>query len=948
MLGLPLSFMAPIVLAGLVALPALWWLLRVTPPRPQRIAFPPLKLMADLLPKRETPARTPWWLLALRMLIAAMVILAVAGPVFNPQGGEESATREPLVLLVDNGAASARDWAGRVQLAESLIAGAGRDGRAIAFAGLAEPAASIALGTPAEAEDRLRALPLRPHMPDRSAHLADLQSLLAVAPGSDVAWISDGVRLEADDAFSRRLTELARNGRVTVHAANAPTMLFLTDVENLANSLNVRVVRAQPGAPSTVNLRASDQRGIVLGETTTLLPASATETTASFALPIEVRNAVTRIEIVGERSAGAVLLVDDSAKRRRVGLVTGVTADVAQPLLSPTYYLSRALGPFADIREPRPGISDPIGQLLDQNLSVLMLADVGGIDKDTTARITAFMERGGVLVRFAGPRLAAASDDLTPVRLRRGGRSLGGALSWDAPKTLAPFNREGPFAELSTREEVTVTRQILAEPDGELSRKVWASLVDGTPIVTAERRGAGLVVLFHVTADTTWSSLPLSGLFVDMLKRIVALAGAAAADVGQTGEARVETVSPVTVLDGQGAFRSPPATARPVPRTYADRAVHAHPPGFYGPRNATLAINTLKTGDRPAAIDFAASGITTRAIEAPQARDLRPPLLVLALLLLAADTLATLWLGGRLKAMTRARAVAASLLLAVLASGVAGFHAGPAKAQTAPQAQAAPPEAAQGNAGPVPREQVAAAATTRLAFVLTGDRRVDDTSKAGLEGLTLALSTRTALEPGEPVGVDPSRDELGLFPILYWPIVAGRPLPGAETMRRLDAFMKGGGFVIFDTRDADAQRTGRATPEGDHLKQMLSIVDVPELEPVPRDHVLTKTFYLIDGFPGRYDRGQTWVEVLPPPGPDGRGPARAADGVSPIVITSNDLAAAWATDRRGGPLFPLQGSSPRQREMSLRGGINLVMYALTGNYKADQVHVPALLERLGQ
>jgi hypothetical protein len=956
MLGLPLSFMAPIVLAGLVALPALWWLLRVTPPRPQRIAFPPLKLMADLLPKRETPARTPWWLLALRMLIAALVILAVAGPVFNPQGGQESAGREPLVLLVDNGAASARDWAGRVQLAESLIASAGRDGRAVALAGLAEPASSMALGTPAEAEDRLRAMALRPHMPDRNAHLADLQSLLAVAPGSDVAWISDGVRLEADDAFSRRLTELARNGRVTVHAASAPTMLFLTDVENLANSLNVRVVRAQPGAPSTVNLRASDQRGIVLGETTMLLPASATEITASFALPIEVRNAVTRIEIVGERSAGAVLLVDDSAKRRRVGLVTGVTADVAQPLLSPTYYLSRALGPFADIREPRPGISDPIGQLLDQNLSVLMLADVGGIDKDTTARITAFMERGGVLVRFAGPRLAAASDDLTPVRLRRGGRSLGGALSWDAPKTLAPFNREGPFAELSTREEVSVTRQILAEPDGELSRKVWASLVDGTPIVTAERRGAGLVVLFHVTADTTWSSLPLSGLFVDMLKRIVALAGAAATDIGQTGEARVETVSPVTVLDGQGAFRSPPATARPVPRTYVDRAVHAHPPGFYGPRNATLAINTLKTGDRPAAIDFAASGITTRAIEAPQARDLRPPLLVLALLLLAADTLATLWLGGRLKAMTRARAVAASLLLAVLASGAAGLHAGPAKAQaqTPPQAQApaqpqaAPPGAAQGNAVPVPREQVAAAATTRLAFVLTGDRRVDDTSKAGLEGLTLALSTRTALEPGEPVGVDPSRDELGLFPILYWPIVAGRPLPGAETMRRLDAFMKGGGFVIFDTRDADAQRSGRATPEGDHLKQMLSIVDVPELEPVPRDHVLTKTFYLIDGFPGRYDRGQTWVEVLPPPGPDGRGPARAADGVSPIVITSNDLAAAWATDRRGGPLFPLQGSSPRLREMSLRGGINLVMYALTGNYKADQVHVPALLERLGQ
>jgi hypothetical protein len=184
--------------------------------------------------------------------------------------------------------------------------------------------------------------------------------------------------------------------------------------------------------------------------------------------------------------------------------------------------------------------------------------------------------------------------------------------------------------------------------------------------------------------------------------------------------------------------------------------------------------------------------------------------------------------------------------------------------------------------------------------------------------------------------------------VLYWPIVAGRALPGADTMRRIDAFMKGGGFIIFDTRDSDAQRPGRSTPESDYLRQMLATVDVPELEPVPRDHVLTKTFYLIDGFPGRYDRGQTWVEALPPPGPDGRMPARASDGVSPLIITSNDLAAAWAVDRRGGPLFPLQGSSPRQRELALRGGVNLVMYALTGNYKADQVHVPALLERLGQ
>lgn len=246
-------------------------------------------------------------------------------------------------------------------------------------------------------------------------------------------------------------------------------------------------------------------------------------------------------------------------------------------------------------------------------------------------------------------------------------------------------------------------------------------------------------------------------------------------------------------------------------------------------------------------------------------------------------------------------------------------------------------------------QMVDAAKATRLAYVLTGDRGVDETSRAGLTGLTQALAARTALEPGEPVGLDPARDELALFPLVYWPVVAGRPTPAPETLRKLDAFMKGGGMVIFDTRDAlTARPGGTPTPEAQALRQMLATLDVPELEPLPRDHVLTKTFYMLDSFPGRHGNGQFWLETLPPVAEDGRRPARSGDSVSPLIITSNDLAAAWAVGRRGEALYPLSGSDPRQREMALRGGVNIVMYALTGNYKADQVHVPALLERLGQ
>lgn len=220
-----------------------------------------------------------------------------------------------------------------------------------------------------------------------------------------------------------------------------------------------------------------------------------------------------------------------------------------------------------------------------------------------------------------------------------------------------------------------------------------------------------------------------------------------------------------------------------------------------------------------------------------------------------------------------------------------------------------------------------------------------------MAGLSQELSYRTSFEPGDPVGVDPATDELAFYPLIYWPVVAERPMPSGTALRKIDAFMKSGGTMIFDTRDAwlqNAASDASPTAETLRLRQILAGLDIPGLEPVPPDHVLTKTFFLMDHFPGRYATGETWVEALPPV-PEGEPrPARGGDNVSPIIITSNDLAAAWASDDFGNPLLPTVGSDPDQHEMAARGGMNMVMYVLTGSYKADQVHVPALLDRLGQ
>jgi hypothetical protein len=713
----------------------------------------------------------------------------------------------------------------------------------------------------------------------------------------------------------------------------------LVAAENTAAALSVKVLRSA-GGPSEVGIvRALDLKGLPLGETTFSLKESETETDAELTLPVEIRNDIARLEISAERSAGAVALLDKRWRRRNIGIVTGATIDSAQPLLASTYYLTRALGPFADVRLAERGSpAQAVSQFIEQRLPMMILADVGNVAESKQA-LTRWLEDGGVLVRFAGPRLAASDDDLVPVKLRRGGRILGGALSWEQPQQLAAFPRESPFFGMPVPTDVTVSRQVLAEPDSTLTDRTWAALADGTPLVTAQRRGKGLIVLFHVTADTRWSDLPLSGAFVDMLKRIVSLAGSMAtadpnAPGGAQGGAR-EFVPPTRILDGFGVFGPPPPYARPVPVGYTGRATADHPPGFYGPPEGLLAVNTLAPADRLAPLDVSALNARREAYRMSEPQDLRGPVMLAALLLLALDALVVFWLAGGFRQMMRRprRAATAAILAGVL--GAAFYPASPARAQNDDAA-------------------MKAALQTRLAFIQSGDAEVDRIVKAGLQGLTLFLAQRTALEAGDPVGLNPATDDLSFYPLIYWPIVPGAARPSREALELVDAYMKKGGTVLFDTRDALEAAPGpggaNRSPGMLALRAILSALDIPELEPVPKDHVLTKTFYLLKDFPGRFATGQLWVEATQVDNEDQPAdrPARAGDGVSSIIITSNDLAGAWAVRPDGQAMLPIVAGEPRQREFAFRAGVNIVMYTLTGNYKADQVHIPALLERLGQ
>jgi hypothetical protein len=944
--GIPLAFAQPLVLLGFIALPLLWWLLRLVPPRPRRIDFPPARLLFEIAPKEETPSHTPWWLILLRLTLAALIIVAAAGPLWNPPLAASN-PGAPLLMMIDDGWAAANTWDERIRTADELAGRAEADRRGVALVPLSDTGRDISLQTAAAARVQIMQLKPKPYSVDRSEALPAIERFLGRSPNVEVAWLSDGIDLGNGAAFVESLKPLLGSHPITIVAGGIAAPKALAAADNAAGAMTVKVLRADAGVPLNGSVTAIDLKGLPLGEAPFAFKAGEREAEASIGLPVDIRNDVARLEIAGERSAGAVQLLDKRWRRRTVGIVSGSAADRSQPLIGASYYLSRALNPFADVRLAEgTAPAQAVTQFLDQKMPMLILADVGNVT-EAMDRLNKWIDNGGVLVRFAGPHLAGGDDALVPVKLRRGGRILGGSLSWEKPQQLAAFSRDSPFNGMTVPNDVTVTRQVLAEPDSQLTDRTWATLADGTPLVTAERRGKGTIVLFHVTADTRWSDLPLSGTFVEMLKRIVALAAStAAADGGGangTGAVNRQVVPPSRVLDGFGAFTTPSPDARAIPAGFAEHASADHPPGFYGPPEGLVAVNTLAPADRPLPLDVSPLNARADIYRHGEPLDLRGPIFAGALGLSLIDAVLVFILSGGLGLLRPHRRIAAALLLAGLIAAIS--LQGVAHAQSPEAVPALTPA----------QENLAIKATqqTHLAYIVTGDAEVDAISKTGLEGLTLFLAQRTALEPGEPIGLDPARDELAFYPLIYWPIVPGAAKPSQRALDRIDTFMKRGGTVLFDTRDAIDAPPG---PGGEMrgpgmvtLRAILSSLDIPELEPLPADHVLTKTFYLLRDFPGRFTNGQLWVEALPAEADeDASRPARAGDGVSSILITSNDFAGAWAIRPNGQSLLPLVPGEPRQRDLAFRAGVNIVMYALTGNYKADQVHIPALLERLGQ
>ena len=926
-----LTFLTPWLLSALLGLPVLWLLLRAVPPAPVRRFFPGVILLLGLRDKTQISDRTPWWLLLIRMLAIALIILGLAGPVLNPQS--PNIKRSNLLILMDGGWAAARDWQAHQTLLERVLNQAARAGRPVAIARLTTPSTPI-FQSAQSWQKRLPSLAPTPWEPNASNMRTAVQRL--DDQPFDSLWLSDGL---AQSGRAALLSTLQNRGDVEVIETGQP--LFALEPPQLSDGIiTLYAIRLPNRMDQSVTIRAHgtdpNGRSQIISTVTAEFTEGATRIPVQISLPAELRERVSLFDIGGQTSAAAVSLTGNSLLRREVALISEGADREGLELLSPLHFIAKAYAPSAEL------LSGDLTTLLPANPDLVVLADIAKLSKTEETALGQWVAEGGLLLRFAGPRLAAsdlsrsAEHPLMPVRLRAGGRTVGGAMSWGAPKSLAAFSPNSPFFGLEIPNDVRVSAQVLAQPDPSLSQRVIAMLADGTPLVTRKQSGKGQIVLFHVTANAEWSSLPLSGLFVQMLER---LSQSVAGSQPDTASLQGTIWQPSQMLSAQGQLEPATRLAGIAAEKLFDAPLSAEiRPGLYTHAKEQVARNVIATDSRflPAVWP---NGTNLRGLSDRSEKPLGGWCLMLSLLILLVDVLATLSLSGRL--------VSTAAVLCLLAT-LSNIRPASAQDDTATHEQTR-----DGLEGEVVSEKAwQASSQLTLAYVVTGNRQVDSISKAGLDGLSQTLFARTSVEPAAPVGLDLERDTLTFYPLLYWPMTADQPTPSSKAYRKINGFLKSGGMIVFDTRDGDIAGFGTSSPNALKLQKITYGIDIPALEPMPQDHVLTRAFYLLQDFPGRYTQPDIWLEAAPQAIEKAEGmPFRNLnDGVSPVVIGANDWAAAWAVDAQGRQMFPIgrNASQSRQRELAYRFGVNLVMHVLTGNYKSDQVHVPALLDRLGQ
>lgn len=841
-----LSFASGGLLWALLALPLLYWLVRLFPPRPKVIDFPAIRILLGLqtgTPPAQTP---PWWLVLLRVLLATLLIVAVAGPRLVPQTHD---SQNQVVLLVDNSWPAAASWADIQRTATTLLNEAAADRKKVWLWPLVEEATAVQWQEAAAWQDKLSRLQPQQASLDLPTRLKWLQKNLPAA--TDVMLLSSGVveRLAVPDG---------KEG-VTVERIYTPKILpqVIGHVAREGDNLKVKVLPLQKDAGNvTVELKDLNNK---------VLSRAGTEDQVANLVLTGLPAKAGYITLQHQNHIAAWWGLGNIGGQPRVYALAAKQNEF--PLLSSRYYIQNALKEVAQVRS---------GEDLPASLSDMdaIVADRLPLQPEAALK---WVEAGGVYISLAGDWLQEHTDfSLLPSALRPQPRLLSGPLQLEGAMTLKGATASGPLTDMSLDNTGIISQQWLPQNGWADGVETWLKLQDDTPLVSARKVGSGWLVLMHTGAEAAWSTLPLTGSFPTLLQALV-----------QLGQGKDNSDIPPLPWAPQQLFDvyGRPAKLKAEPITAENTPVSiSQPIGFYGAPAQAHMLDGKQKLLTALPTTLWQSAQVLHYTEQSQSFDLTPWVLLLAFLLLLVDT------AIRLELLRPGR----MLLLLVACMLPLSAHA------------EEPNNAMQ------------------LGWLPSGSSSVDSVTAAGLAGLSSVVNERTSIKLGAPQKLNPATDSLGLYPVIVWPQVEGTALPDDKAAAAIRAYVTSGGMLLVDS----GSQLGEARLQ---TQKVLNEVLGVSLTPVDNEHTLERSFYLLQGQNiGRLGNKPLWRDTAVP--------------LARMIVAAHDFAGAWAVSEQGRFMLPMLAGGEVEREKAYRFGVNLVLYALVGDYKKDQLHVDTLLK----
>ena len=892
-----ISFANIYALFGLITLPLIFFIMKFYPPKPKKIKFSSFFILKKIVKNDTAKTKFPLWLLVFRILLCFFIVLFFSKPFLKIS--DQKNKYKNFVIIADNGWSISSNLKNYKNIIKEISLEAEKSNKEIHlyFSSAKDFNKPFIFKTHNQIIDFLNKKPPIAKQIIRESFFKNLK-INNYFKDSKVFFIFSHLDSRSLESQIRNLNLIKNNNPSIQIIDPIKKITFIEELKIDKESLDMKVRRKGNYVKNEFLIQFIGEKNDLILEKKYTFSKNSNEFKIKEKFPVEIINQFFLIKILNENHAAAFYYLDDFRKKLPVGIITAEDHELEKPLLSPVYYLKKVL------TNSNLTFIGPLTKILEKKASVVFLPSNKRLSKLDITALEKWVYDGGVLIRFSDKRIVEQSNIfLDKKKSFLSIRNIGKDLSIQSNLSIRPFNNNSLFSSLKVPQDLKFNKQLILD-NFNSDIITLASLEDQSPLISMKYVGDGKIILFHVTSNNEWSNLPMSSLFEDIILKLLLIS-------------KTEKVLPTKEIKIKFVINSNGDLAVPKNNYYLNYPFGEkllpsakQPAGIYENNSLSIALNLSGNLNTEGYFDAVDEELEIKSNYKKSVLELKNFILYLIFIMFLIDMIINIVLKNNilfLGFLKKTKVLSILFFFLIFLSIQNRIEANESYSNI------------------------------YLAYIKTENKLLNQIAFSGLDELRKYLIERTSLNPSGVKEINILKDELFFYPLIYWQITSSSPKLSEITVNKIKDYFDSGGIILFDIIDFSKSYSSINRDSIEEIRQLFTKYGIENLQSIPKGHTLTKSYYLLNKFPGRWDNRLLLIQ---------NDNLENKDGVSSVIIGLNDWAGAWAKDKNNYHLYQVVPGGERQREISYRFGINLLMYSLTGSYKSDQVHSKSILDRL--